>query len=222
MWGEIFGCSAGLEETLGRLRRAAAAAAAASFFPIAPELCGSRGEVCREGPLDVGVEVDGFSDGVNEDVLLPELFSVGAAASSFGSPAPFALALAFAFAFAAAAVVSGVSTSRFRYSEVSMDIGGMSSVGKLVFGILMSEAGVTGAFNGFWDAADPSSVGDRELSDRRGGGAIRTSGRGSGETDSLDECSWLCGCWIGVLCCETTAVAEFLRPLPESWEAAVE
>ena len=101
-----------------------------------------------------------------------------------------------------------------------MDIGGMSSVGKLVFGSLMSEAGVTGAFNGFWDAADPSSVGDRELSDRRGGGAIKTSGRGSGETDSLDECSWLCGCWMGVLCCETTAVGEFLRsPLPESCEA---
>lgn len=202
MWGEIFGCNAGLEETLPRLRLLRAA----SFFPMAPGFCGSSGEVCREGLPDVGDDVDGFSDGVSEDVLLLGLFSVGVAISSFGSP--FTLA------------ESGVSTSRFRYSEVSIDIGGMSSVGKLVFGSLMSEAGVTGAFSGFWDSADPSSVGDRELSDRRGGGAIKTSGSGSGDTDSLDECSWLCGCWIGVLCCDTAAAAEFRRLDPESCEAA--
>jgi len=128
MLGEILGCKAGLEETLPRLRLFRAG----SFLVIAPGFIGSSGEVCREIPLD------GFNEGVNDGVLLLERFKVGVGISS-----PYCLPFILV-----AVDESGASTSRFKYSEVSIDIGGISSVGKLVFGSLISEAGVTGAFNG--------------------------------------------------------------------------
>jgi len=70
----------------------------------------------------------------------------------------------------------------------------MSSVGRFVFVNFISDAGVAGA-PGVVEVDDPSSdrpfCGDRELPFRGGGGAIRTSGSGSGDTDSFDEASLL-------------------------------
>ena len=80
----------------------------------------------------------------------------------------------------------GVGTmvmSRLRNSEVSMLMGGMSSVGREVLARFMRDAGVTGALRG------EAVMEGRGFEARGGGGAMRTSGSGSGETDSLDETS---------------------------------
>jgi hypothetical protein len=90
-----------------------------------------------------------------------------------------------------------------------MLIGGISSVGRLVLGKRMSEAGVTGALS--FGTSGVSSVGLRALIERRGGGAISTSGKGSGETESFEEPSWERGCCMGVFCCDTAGVIDSLR-----------
>jgi len=185
---EILGWRAGLDDTLPRLR-----IRAGSFFVIAPELIGSSGEVCR----DVRMLLEGFSEGVNDDVLL------GACIVGVGISSPFSDPFILAFD------ASATSTSRFKYSAVSMDIGGVSSECTFVGGSRMRVAGVIGALNDFC-MPDPSSI---ALEVRRGGGAIKTSGRGSGETDSFEELPRLIGCCIGVFCREVAGVDEFLLAL---------
>jgi hypothetical protein len=105
---------------------------------------------------------------------------------------------------------SVTSTSRFRYSEVSIDIGGVSSDRTLVFGSRISDAGVTGALNPFCVVV---TAGFSEPVFRRGGGAIRTSGSGSGDTDSFEEPSRLCGICIGVFCSDAGVNEPFLVAL---------
>lgn len=93
-------------------------------------------------------------------------------------------------------VEGSTSTRRVRNSVASIDIGGMSSVGRLVLASFISVAGVTGDVRGrFW--ADSSSRKMRCAGG--GGGAIRTSGSGSGDTDSFDDPSRDMGYWMGVL-----------------------
>lgn len=70
----------------------------------------------------------------------------------------------------------------------------MSSVGRLGLVIFIRDAGVAGS-PGVEEEAESSADrlfrGDREFLLRGGGGAIRTSGRGSGDTDSFEEPSVL-------------------------------
>jgi len=188
---DIFGWRAGLDDTLPRLR-----IRAGSFFVIAPELTGSSGEVCRE--VCTLLDADGFNEGVNDGVLL-----LGAGIVGVGISSPFSDPFILAFD------ASVTSTSRFKYSAVSMDIGGVSSECTLVGGSRMRVAGVIGALN------DPCTPGPSSfaLEILRGGGAIRTSGRGSGETDSFEELPRLVGCCVGVLCREVAGVEEFLLAL---------
>jgi hypothetical protein len=105
---------------------------------------------------------------------------------------------------------SVTSTSRFKYSEVSIDIGGVSSDRTLVFGSRINDAGVTGALNPFCVTV---TVGFSGHVFRRGGGAIRTSGSGSGDTDSFDEPSRLCGICIGVFWSDAGVKEPFLVAL---------
>ena len=179
MLGDVLGTRAGLELTLLRFREMPA-------FLTPFMFCG---EVWRE--VAALLEFEGFNDGVREGVLLPARM-VGVISSLFSCGLLFD--------------APATSTERLRYSEVSMDTGGISSLRAFVVGRRISDAGVTGALRGP-DAAATSSCDGCGFNARGGGGgggAIKTSGSGSGDTESFDDASRLIACGAG---------AEWTEPL---------
>lgn len=166
MLGEILGCSAGLEQTLPRFPLRLLGLVI--LFPL-DELPGVWAP-------NIGL-FDHFSPALKpepEDIALTPI--VGVDCSSSGG---------FEISFFVPTSFITRSTSPFRKSDVSIAIGGMSSVGRLVFCNFINEAGVAGA-----PGAPPSplliSFGGRVA---LGGGGMSTSGNGSGDTDSFDEVS---------------------------------
>lgn len=193
MFGEIFGCRAGLEHTLPR-------------FP--PRLLGLT---ILPFPLDklpsAWVPPIGLLHCSPAFILELEepVLTVGAdCSSSLGFKVSSLVPISFMTR----------STSPFRNSDVSIAIGGISSVGRLVFCSFINDAGVAGAPEAL---PFPSvNIGDRGA---RGGGGMSTSGSGSGDTDSFDDVSrlvWNVGksCFCGVCrepgvrgCCINAAVS---------------